>query len=77
MTASYIGIVQSNPQVLSGEVVAAAGGGTLAGGQLVQIVFDDTTFSTNAEGKQRLLAAIDYIVKRLEAAKVYPLTSAS
>lgn len=69
----YIGIVTPHPQVLSGEVVGAASGGTLAGGQVVQVVYDDGTFTSAAEGKQRLLAALDYITKRIEASKVWPI----
>lgn len=73
MATRYIGMTATGPQVLSGEVVGAASGGTLAGSQKVQVVYDDGTFTSAAEGKQRLLAALDYIVKRIEASKVWPI----
>lgn len=77
MADRYIGIVQTNPQILSGEVVGASSGGTLAGGQVVQVVFDDTVFTSAQEGKQRLVAAVEFILAKLETAKTWPIDSTS
>lgn len=77
MAVRYIGIANDNPQILDGTVVGASSGGTLAGSQVVQVVFDDSVFTSSPEGKQRLLAAIDYIYRRVEAAKTWPIDSTS
>lgn len=77
MAVRYIGITADNPQVMSGEVVGASAGGTLAGAQVVQVVFDDTVFPATAEGKQRLLAAVELIFDRIGAAKTWPIDSTS
>lgn len=77
MATRYIGMTATGPKVANGDVIGAASGGTLAGSQNVQVVFDDAVFGSTAEGKQRLLAAIDVIKARVQAAKVWPITSGS
>lgn len=76
MATAYIGSTSTFPREES-DVVAAASGGTLSGGQTVQIVFDDSVFDSSREGKERLCNAVEIIYKRLQAAKLWPLTSAS
>lgn len=73
----YIGIVNVNPQVEGDLVVGASSGGTLAGTQVVQVVFNDGTFASTPEGKQRLLAAIEVIMDRIASAKTWPIDSTS
>lgn len=77
MATRYIGMTATGPQLNRGNVIGAASGGTLAGSQNVQIVFDDTVFDSTLEGKQRLLAAIEVIEQALETARVWPITSSS
>lgn len=78
MATRYIGMaVTDGPQVVGGDVVAAASGGTLAGSQNVQLVFDDTVYGSTPEGKQRLLAALKIIEARIKSAKVWPLAATS
>jgi len=55
------------------DYVGAASGGTLAGSQDVQIVFDDAVFGSGQEAKQRLLAAIESIENGIECAKTWPI----
>lgn len=78
MATRYIGLaVTDGVQVVGGDVVGADSGGTLAGGQNVQLVFDDTVYDGTLEGKQRLLAAIDLIRARVASAKAWPISSSS
>lgn len=79
MATRYAGILatEASPQLNRGEVVFAASGGTLAGSQSVQIVFDDAVYGSSAEGKQRLLAAIEIIEQAIETARVWPVTTSS
>ena len=77
MTARYIGMTVAAPQVLGSDVIGSSSGGTLAGGQLVQVVYDDTTFTSSPEGKQRLLAALGVILAKIERAKTWPIDSTS
>lgn len=78
MATRYIGITSAaGPKVLGSDVIGAASGGTLAGSQNVQVVFDDTIYTSTPEGKQRLLAALEVIEQRIEAAKVWPISSSS
>lgn len=77
MATRYIGIDNVSPQLKGNEVVGAASGGTLAGSQDVQVVFDDAVFGSSAEGKQRLLAALDIIRARVQTAKVWPIAATS
>lgn len=65
-------------QMTENSVVFAASGGTLDVSNVVQLNFDDSVFvMTTQEGKQRLIAAIELIKRRVETAKVWPITSAS
>jgi hypothetical protein len=73
----YIGSTSTAPQVQGNSVVGASSGGTLAGGQKVQVVFDDTIFDSSLEGKQRLLAALTVIRHRVASAKSWPIDSTS
>ena len=76
MATRYIGMTAVFPQVEGDAVIGAATGGTLAGSQYVQVVFDDSIF-TGQEGKQRLLAALQVISDRIASAKVWPIASTS
>lgn len=56
----------------------AASGGTITGASgTIELVFDDAVFGSTWEGKQRLVAALDSLKKKVEAAKNWPITSAS
>ncbi len=78
MATRYAGIVAADgPQLVGSDVVFAASGGTLSGSQTAQVVFDDAVYGSTLEGKQRLLAALDLIKKRIENAKVWPVTTSS
>jgi hypothetical protein len=77
MATRYIGIVSENPQVGRAQVVGAASGGTLAGGQVVQVVFNDAIFTSAQEGKQRLLAALEAIEQAIELARAWPISTSS
>lgn len=77
MATRYIGIAATDGiQLINNEAVGAASGGTLDASNVVQINYDDTVF-TGQEGKQRLAAALDFLKKRVEAAKVWPITTTS
>jgi len=77
MATRFLGIAATDGiQLVGSDVVGAASGGTLDASNVVQVNFDDTVF-TGQEGKQRLLAALDLIVKRIGSAKVWPITSSS
>jgi len=77
MAIRFMGMTTTGPQLLGSDVIGAAAGGTLAGSQNVQVVFDDAVFDSTQEGKQRLLAAMDIIKKRVEVAKSWPISSSS
>lgn len=78
MATRYMGItVTDGPQVVGGDVIGAASGGTLAGSQNLQVVFDDTVYDGTLEGKQRLLAGLKLIEARIQSAKVWPIASTS
>ncbi len=76
MATRYIGTTNEHLAINS-DVVGAASGGTLAGSQVVQVVFDDTKFGATLEGKQRLVAALELIVQRIQTAKEWPISSVS
>lgn len=63
-------------QAVDGDVVFFASGGTLDSSNVVQVNFDDAVF-VGQEGKQRLVAALELISRRIQAAKVWPPTSSS
>jgi hypothetical protein len=78
MATRYMGItVTDGPQLVGGDVIGAASGGTLAGSQNAQVVFDDAVYDSTYEGKQRLLNALALITARIKSAKVWPITSSS
>lgn len=77
MATRYIGMTAEGPQVNRGNAIGAASGGTLAGSQVVQVVFDDAIFTSGQEGKQRLLAALKVIEQAIESARVWPIASTS
>lgn len=80
MATRYVGQVLPavGVQVQAGRlnVVAAASGGTLAGSQVAQLVFDDTVF-VGQEGKQRLLALLESIQSFVETARSWPIDTTS
>lgn len=63
-------------QMTEDSVVFFASGGTLDSSNLVQVNFDDSVF-TGQEGKQRLVAALELITRRVQMAKIWPVTSSS
>lgn len=78
MAVRYYGLTDGLVQVGRGtKAVGAAAGGTLTGGQVVQIVFDDTVFDATYEGKQRLTAALEILEDNIQAAKTWPIDSTS
>lgn len=77
MATRYIGSTGESPLVQGSLVIGAASGGTLAGSQKVQVVFDDTIFGSAQEGKQRLIAAVEVILERIKSAREWPISSAS
>lgn len=78
MATRYIGLgVTDGPQFVGSDVVGASSGGTLAGSQNVQIVFDDAVFGSSLEGKQRLIASVEIILARLKSSRSWPVDSSS
>ena len=78
MATRYFGIPAANQIQMQGNlVVGASSGGTLAGTQSVQVVFDDTVCDSTPEGKQRLMNAVQIIYDRINAAKSWPIDSTS
>lgn len=78
MAVRFAGIADTDGiQLTEDSVVFAASGGTLDASNLVQLNFDDTVFTSAPEGKQRLAAAVKFLLERIENAKVWPVTSAS
>lgn len=76
MATRYIGSTSQQPRGF-GDIVGAAAGGTLAGGQTVQVVFDDTVYTSSQEGKERLVDAVTVILNKIKQAKTYPIDSTS
>lgn len=78
MATRYIGVAANDgPQVIGSDVVGAASGGTLAGSQILQVVFDDSVFGSTQEAKQRFLAQLDIIRNEVAIAKEWPITTSS
>lgn len=79
MATRYIGLLASalvqSPN--RANIVGASSGGTLTGSQSVQVVFDDTVFAVgnSADGKQRLLAALEAIISDIEISRTWPIDS--
>lgn len=63
-------------QMNANDVVFAATGGTLDSSNVVQVNWDSTVF-VGAEGKQRLVAALELLTRRVQMAHLWPVTSAS
>ena len=63
-------------QMTENSVVFFTGSGTLDSSNLVQVNFDTVVFGSN-DGKQRLVAALELIARRIQAAKVWPVSTAS
>lgn len=59
------------------DFVFFASGGTLDSSNTVQLNFDDSVYGASNEGKQRLANAVRALADRLEAAKVWPVTTSS
>lgn len=77
MAVSGCGIADTDGiQMTNNSVVFFSGAGTLDSSNLVQVNFDDTVF-TGTEGKQRLVAALELITRRIQMAKVWPITTGS
>lgn len=78
MATRYAGIADTDGiQATENSVVFAASGGTLDASNVVQVNFDDSVFGSTLEGKQRLVAAMELLTRRIQAAKVWPVTSSS
>lgn len=78
MATRYAGIADTDGiQMTENSVVFAASGGTLAASNVVQVNFDDAVFGSTQEGKQRLVAAMELLTRRIQAAKIWPVTSSS
>lgn len=63
-------------QMTENSVLFFTGSGTLDSSNLVQVNFNTTAFGSN-DGKQRLVAALELITRRVQMAKIWPVTSAS
>jgi len=78
MATRYAGIADTDGiQMTENSVVFAASGGTLDASNVVQVNFDDSVFGSTQEGKQRLVAAMELLTRRIQAAKIWPVTSSS
>jgi hypothetical protein len=81
MATRYIGIATpaAGVQVQAGRtnIVGASSGGTLAGSQVCQIVFDDSVYGSTNEAKQRLITQVRSILDVMESARTWPIDSAS
>lgn len=78
MATRYIGSTNTAPSAgRTSDIVGAASGGTLAGSQKVQIVFDDTVYDSTQEGKQRLVAEVEQILDCIKVARTWPIDTAS
>ena len=75
MAVRYVGMTAVNPQAGRPQIIGAASGGTLAGSQVVQVVFDDSVFATgnSADGKQRLITALEAIIDAINCARSWPI----
>lgn len=78
MATAIAGIADTDGiQMTESSVVFAASGGTLDASNVVQVNFNDAVFTSSQEGKQRLVAALELITRRIQTAKLWPVTSAS
>lgn len=74
MASRYLGTTITYPNAGRALIVGAASGGTLAGGQNAQFVFDDTVY-VGQEGKQRLLQLLETIYDTVATARVWPIST--
>jgi len=77
MAIPYMFTTVADPKVINGEVTRVASGGTAMDGSsaVLEIAYDDTAF-TDAEGKERLIHAMNEFVELLESADtIWPLTA--
>lgn len=74
MASPYLFVTKINPQSPD-DITVATSGGTITGASgTVEVVYDDTAF-TGAEGKQRLILALEHITNYLKEAKTtWPLS---
>lgn len=78
MAVAQAGIADTDGiQMTENSVVFATGAGTLDSSQLVQVNWDTVVFGSTPEGKQRLVAALELITRRIQTAKLWPVTAAS
>jgi hypothetical protein len=79
MAVRYIGMTlaaaTTGPIAGRSQVIGASSGGTLAGSQVVQVVYDDTVFATgnSSDAKQRLINALESIIEAINMARVFPV----
>lgn len=77
MASRYIFSAQSAPRAAH-QFTGAASGGTITGASgTVELVFDDTVYAATPEGKARLVNAVEVLLGKIKAARVWPITSAS
>lgn len=77
MAVRLLGIAATDGiQFVNSDLVGAASGGTLDASNVVQLNFDDSVF-TGQEGKQRLIAALDFIRARVATTKTWPISTTS
>jgi hypothetical protein len=74
MATRYFGTTVVAPNKRN-DFVGASSGGTLAGSQYLQLVWDDSIFGSTPEGKQRLLAALKQLEDRLQTSSIWPIDS--
>jgi hypothetical protein len=63
-------------QMTENSVLFDVSGGTLDNSNVVQVNWDSTVF-TGQEGKQRLVAAMELLTRRIQTAKLWPITAAA
>lgn len=78
MAVRFIGSTVTKPQT-NADFIGAASGGTLAGGQVVQLVWDDVAskFDSTQLGKDLLCAYLVWLTDRIQGAKSWPIDSTS
>lgn len=75
MAVRFFGTTSGESSVAESHFVAAPSGGTLDGGNVVQVNYDDSVFG--ATDKLRLVGALTALTQRVQNARVWPLTSDS
>jgi hypothetical protein len=64
MASVQFGVVKINPTIPS-DVLFDATGATLEGSNVLQVTYSDTAF-TKAEGKERLINALEQVIMKLK-----------